>query len=52
MTTRELEELLGQKVTAKMEFVLVGGRLFHRTGPERWDEYDPPEPDGERALAA
>lgn len=52
MTTKELEQLLGKKVTAKMDFVLIGSRLFHRVGPERWAEYDPPDPDDGEELAA
>ena len=46
MTTKELEALLGGKIAAKVEFVCVGERLFHRQGRDEWCEYEAIEVEG------
>jgi hypothetical protein len=44
MTTKELEALAGIKLGARVEFVLLGRRLFRRVDGG-WEEYPPyPEP--------
>lgn len=44
-TNDEMRELLGEKVEAKWEFILLpDDRLFHREQPGLWLEYAPARP--------
>lgn len=40
ISQRELEELSGNKIDAKVEFFLWGERLFHREDKSTFYEYD------------
>lgn len=38
MTTKELEALVGDKLSTKIVFACAGGRWFRRVAPNEWVE--------------
>jgi hypothetical protein len=40
VTRKELEALVGEKLSTKIVFVLAGGRWFRRVGPDEFIEVE------------
>jgi hypothetical protein len=38
VTNKELEALVGEKLSTKIVFATAGGRWFRRVGPDEWIE--------------